>query len=263
MTPSKRDVADLMAVALSRVVRSGDFVGVGLGTPLALVAALLARERLHVAVHVLAGGALDVSGDVERWLEEPAEKNGLTPGFVPHFDSMDMAERQAMTLQFLRPAQIDGSGNLNTSRIGPRAAPTARFSGGLATADVPSLLPRIVAYHPDHRRRSLPARVDWITGAGSGWEGSRYTAAGTAALVTNLGVIDFGESVALLASVHPWSSPDEVADNTGFDLEEHPHAPHTAVPSADELKWLGMVDPQRRRDQEIPERDRREIEVSS
>ena len=249
-----------MAVALARMVVAGDVVGVGLGTPIALVAALVGKHTTRHGVHVLAGGALDVNGGVESHLRDPRDQRGLTPGFVPHLDSMDMAERQAMTLQFLRPAQIDRFGNLNTSRIGVRSAPTARFSGGLATADVPALLPRVIAYHPDHRPRSLPARVDWITGNGHGWAGNTRKAAGTVAVVTDLAVIEFVEGHGRVESIHPWSNASTVGENTGFELSMPEDAPPTPAPTSDELEALEQVDPRRRRDEEVPDgagRDRR------
>ena len=260
MTVSRGEIADLMVVALARMVMAGDVVGVGLGTPIALVAALVARHMTQHGVHVLAGGALDVNGGVESHLRYPQDQRGLTPGFVPHLDSMDMAERQAMTLQFLRPAQIDRFGNLNTSRIGVRSAPTARFSGGLATADVPALLPRVIAYHPDHRPRSFPARVDWITGSGHGWAGSTRKAAGTVAVVTDLAVIEFVEGHGRVESIHPWSDASTVDENTGFELSLPEDAPPTPAPTSDELEALDLVDPRHRRDGEVsdpPDRDRR------
>ncbi len=253
MTASRGEIADLMVVALARMVVAGDVVGVGLGTPLALVAALVARHATQHGVHVLAGGALDVNGGVESHLRDPRDQLSLTPGFVPHLDSMDMAERQAMTLQFLRPAQIDRFGNLNTSRIGVRSAPTARFSGGLATADVPALLPRVIAYHPDHRPRSLPAQVDWITGAGHGWAGGTRKAAGTVAVVTDLAVIEFVERRGRVKSIHPWSDASTVGENTGFELSMSEDAPPTPKPTPDELATLDLVDPRRRRDEEVPD----------
>lgn len=263
MTTSRGEIADLMVVALARMVVAGDVVGVGLGTPIALVAALVARHATQHGVHVLAGGALDMKGGVEYHLRDPRDQLGLTPGFVPHLDSMDMAERQAMTLQFLRPAQIDRFGNLNTSRIGVRPAPTARFGGGLATADVPALLPRVIAYHPDHRPRSLPARVDWITGSGHGWAGSTWKAAGTVAVVTDLAVIEFVEGRGRIKSIHPWSDASTVRENTGFDLSPPENAPPTPEPTPEELEALDLVDPRRRRDEEVPDRAGRGKRVTS
>ncbi len=251
MSSDRDDVVDLMVIALARLVNRGDVIGVGLGTPLALVAALVARELYDHTVHVLAGGALDVDGQVDVWMGGPDATMGITPGYVSHFDSMDMAERQTMTLQFLRPGQIDAVGNLNTSRIGPRNSPTVRFPGGLATADVPSLLPRVVVYHPDHKRRSLPSRVDWITGAGAGRPARRYGADGTVALVTDLAVIEFSQGVGRVASMHPWTSADHIKRNTGYDVAVREDAPWTPWPDESELAALASVDPNRRRNDEF------------
>ena len=245
------EISDLVTICLARLIEPEDFVGVGLGTPLALVAALVARELSEGNVHVLAGGALNVDGDVDVWLGGPASTLGRTPGYVTHFDSMDMAERQSMTVQFLRPAQVDGGGNLNTSRIGGVARPEVRFPGGLATADVPSLLPRVIAYLPDHRRRSLPERVAWVTGNGRGWTGANVRARGVVSLVTNRGVIDFTDNGPLLRCAHPWSSADDVAQHTGFTMSGLEDAIVTEPPTPDERSALTVMDPGRRRDVEV------------
>ena len=244
-------ISDFAAVALARLLEPGDFVGVGLGTPLALVAALLGRQLHAELVHVLAGGALDVEGDVDVWLGGAATTLGRTPGYVPHLDSMDMAERQSMTVQFLRPAQVDGAGNLNTSRIGTVAQPTFRFPGGLATADVPSLLPRVIAYLPDHRQRNLPGQVAWTTAKGRGWSGGGVLARGVTSLVTNRAIIDFTADGPALRSVHPWSSPEDVAEHTGFIISGLEGAEMTKSPTPAEESALRRVDPRRRRDVEV------------
>ena len=119
---SDRAVTDLMTVCLARSVSAGDFIGVGLGTRIALIAAVLAQQ-LYADVHALAGGAFDLDGPAEVWLGPRGATTGKVVGYVSHFESMDMAERQTMTLQFVRPAQVDSYGNLNTSRIGSRSAP--------------------------------------------------------------------------------------------------------------------------------------------
>lgn len=250
MTGDRAAVADLLTVTLARTVVPGDFVGVGLGTPLALVAALVAR-RLTDGVHLLAGGALDVAGDVDVWLGGPDATRGLAAGYVPHLDSMDMAERQTMTLQFLRPAQVDGYGNVNTSRIGPRKHPSIRFPGGLATADVPGLLPRVVAYLTHHSPRNLPERVSFVTGSGAAGSDPQHPTAGVVTLVTDLAVIDLSAGEARTVSIHPWATASEVAGSTGFQVVVDEHVVHTPVPSGDEQAALAAVDPLRRRDLEI------------
>ena len=169
------NAADVMTCALAREVRPTDVVGVGLGTPLALCAALVAQRLDAPEATVLVGGAVSPRATLDQCLRH--EMAGRTPGYVPHLDTMDMAERQAMTLQFLRPAQVGGDGSANTSRVEANGR-IVRFPGGLALADVPNLMPRIVLYHTAHEPRALPPVIGFRTAAGGGIERSGYRALG-------------------------------------------------------------------------------------
>lgn len=236
-------VADVMAAALAREIADGDVLGVGLGTPLAVLAGLIARKVHAPRSHLLVGGAVDPDADFATVLGGPAMLVGRTAGFVPHLETMGMAESQRMTLQILRPAQIDASGNLNTSRIGQRQRPTVRFPGGLATADVPKLLPRLVIYLPAHVPRNLPRRVSCVTGSGSGWH-NKPTTAGVTVLVTNLAVIEYRDAVAHLRSVHPWATLERVQEETGFELAVGRPPLETPLPSERERMVIADLDPQ-------------------
>jgi glutaconate CoA-transferase, subunit B len=229
MTP----VVDLMTCALMREVRDGDVVGVGLGTPLALCAALAARRAGAPGAEILVAGALSPDADLLTCLRGAQALAGRTPGFVPHLDTMDMAERRAMTLQFLRPAQVGPDGAMNTSRVaGPDGRPM-RLPGGLATADVPRLLPRLVIYHPDHRPRSLPARPEHVTGP----PGSATR------VVTDLCVIALEAGGPRIASLHPGAGAADVVAATGFRLDAPDDVPTTPPPTPAERAALDEVDP--------------------
>jgi acyl CoA:acetate/3-ketoacid CoA transferase beta subunit len=154
-----------------------------------------------------------------------------------------------MTLQFLRPGQVGADGSANTSRVraGDRLV---RFPGGLALADVPNLMPRIVLYHTAHAPRALPAELGFRTGAGGGIERAGYRTRGVTRLVTDLCVIGFGPDGPRLESLHPGVSVDEVVAATGFALLiDDP--PETSAPSAAEIAALVAVDPGRLRDSEL------------
>jgi len=249
LLPDSALVADVMVCALAAQITDGDVLGVGLGTPLAVLAGLLARATTAPRSHLLVAGAVDPVADLATVLGGPVAMAGHTAGFVSHLDTMGMAERQTMTLQFLRPAQVDAEGSLNTSRLGPAVAPAVRFPGGLATADVPSLLPRVAAYLPVHSMRNLPARLGCVTGSGSGAD-TLPRAAGVVSLVTDLAVFRFVEHRPVLASVHAWSSIRDVEAVTGFPVATEATAV-TPLPSAEQSAVLAALDPGRRRCLEV------------
>lgn len=250
--PTRVEVADLMVVALARSIRPGDVVAVGIGTPLALAAALLARA-LDPTVHVIVNGAVDPDADLEVCAGGVDAFISRTTGYVPMLDVLDMVERQRATLEFLRPAQVDGSARLNTSAIGTGPRPRVRFPGGLGTADTPVLLPRTIAYLPDHRHRSLPDRVDRITGSGAPWAQGRRTGSGCPLLVTDLAVIGFGPEGAVLRQHRADVTPQGVRARTAFPLHTSADVAVMAPPDAVERAALAHLDPRGRRVTEIRE----------
>ena len=234
------ETAVLMACCLAREILDTDVVGVGLGTPLGLAAALLA-QRVHApGAHVLIGGAVSPRAGVAACMGGAGALAGRAAGFVSHLETMEMAERQTMTLQFLRPAQVDARANMNVSRVEGADGAWLRLPGGLATADVTLLLGRIVLYHTDHRIRSLPARVHYLTGVGGGDE--RAGTRGPVCLITDRAVLDFEQGSWRVRSLHPRQSASEVQARTGFPLAAGASAPGTAPPTAGELDALIEVD---------------------
>jgi glutaconate CoA-transferase subunit B len=241
------NIADVVTVALAREVHDDDVVGVGLGTPLALCACLVARRTGAPGSQVLVGGAVSPDATLAECLRN--DFTGRTPGFIQHLDTLDMAERQAMTLQFLRPAEVgpDGSTNVSRIRAGDRLI---RFPGSLALADVPNLMPRVVLYHTAHEPRALPQAVGFRTGAGGGIERGGYRSAGPTVLVTDRCVIRFRPDGPELESVHPGNDVESVVAATGFALAAG-DPPETEPPTEPELEALDAVDPLRLRELEF------------
>ncbi len=235
--------ADLMVAVLARAVRDGDVVGVGLGTPLALCACMVARHTHAPGADVLVGGAVSPDVDLLTCMRGARAVAGRTVGYVPHIDTMDMAERQAMTLQFLRPAQVDGEGSTNTSSVRAPGRPRLRFPGGLAMADVPRLMPRVVLYHTDHRPRGLVERVDVVTGRGGPSERGGYRSEGPTLLVTDLCVIALGGDASRLVSLHPGVDAERVAAETGFPLRAGGRVSETEPPRPEEVAAMEALDP--------------------
>jgi glutaconate CoA-transferase subunit B len=253
---TRSSIADTMTLAMARELRTGDVVAVGIGTPLALAATLVARD-LDPDIHVIVNAAVDPDTDLAGCDQGVRAFVGLTAGYIPMLETLDMVERQRATLEFLRPAQIDGTGMLNTSRIGPPQAPKVRFPGGLGTADVPKLLPRVIAYLPDHQPRSLPEHVDRITGSGRPWSAGAYTGEGCPTLITDLALIRFKSSGALLEQLRPDVTVEQVQHATGFRLLESPDLRAFPSPTPEELAALERVDPAGLRMREVRDPDLR------
>lgn len=237
-----------MACRLGREISDGDVVGVGLGTPLALAGALAARRSHARASHLLVAGALSPDADLLTCLRGAAALAGRTAAFVPHVLTMEMAERQAMTLQFLRPAQVDAAGNANTSRIPSSDGSVRRLPGGLATADVLRILPRVVLYHTDHRPRSLPEQVAFVTGAGGG--DAQAGTHGPVLLVTDRAVFKFTAEGPQLESLHRGENVEVLRRETGFRFIED-EVIETPEPTSEELAALDEVDPHALRELEL------------
>jgi glutaconate CoA-transferase subunit B len=102
-----------------------------------------------------------------------------------------------------------------------------------------------------HERRRLVERVSFVTspGHGDGSPGWRrrngLLGGGPAAIITTLCVMRFPKEggEALLASVHPGHTADEVRENTGWDLQVAVEVKDTLAPTESELTAIRRFDP--------------------
>ena len=73
-------------------------------------------------------------------------------------------------------------------------------------------------------------------------------------MVSNLGVFDFNgpEHQMRAVSLHPGVEPDQVAENTSFEVHDLESAEQSRVPTADELELIRtVIDPKSLRDREV------------
>jgi glutaconate CoA-transferase subunit B len=241
---------ELMVAAAAREIHDGEVVFVGMRLP--LIAFALARET-----HAPTAVGLFECGIVR---DTPAPELLYTMGDGPNIagatwcarmaDLMGMLQAGAVQAGFIGGAEIDRYGNLNTSYIGPRAAPQVKLPGSGGAADIACLSQRLLIIMA-HERRRFVERVGYITspgyGDGPGWrERVGLPRGGPSAVITTLGVLGFDPATkeALLRSFHPGQSPETLRASTGWDLKVAADAHETPAPTAEELAIIRRYDPQ-------------------
>lgn len=226
--------ADVMAVAMSRLLRDREVVLCGVSSALPLVAIQLAR-RLHAPRLVL----LNVGGGVDaRPVVVPASTAGgeMVRGTASIFDNTDfydLVARGGLDTAFLGAGQIDPLGRVNTSTIGDFARPRVRLPGGGGAAMIMPCARRVILWRSDHSPRVFVPRCDFVTGAGN-----------VDRVVTPLAVLRRGpEGTLQLESLHPGATLDQVLRATGFSLPHPDACPVTPPPTPEEAEALAAIDP--------------------
>lgn len=241
---------ELMAVAAAREIKDGEIVFAGTGLP--MLGAMLAQYTYAPnCVIVFEAGAIDCKlahlpmsvGD-PRTLRLASTATGLLDVFST------VLQRGYIDVGFLSGAQVDAYGNINATCIGDYHRPKVRFPGSGGSADIACLAKRTVIIMV-HEKRRFPKRVDYITSPGwiDGPDGRKRAGlrwGGPSAIITTLGILRFDERTkqAYLASYHPTVTPEQVKDNTGFELDVS-RAVMTEPPTETEIKILRKkVDPE-------------------
>ncbi len=233
--------ADLMAVAISRLLRDGERVFHGVASPLPMVAILLAK-RLHAPnlVYINIAGSID---PVPQHLAQSSTAPALLAGSATQFtlaDLFDLSARGGLDTAFLGGVQIDGMGRINMSAIGEFARPRVRLPGGAGSALILPTARRTILWRTQHTPRSLVARLDFVTAAGN-----------VDRLVTPLCVFRRKDGGFELEGLMPGVRVESVREQTGFAFAAADPAPTLSPPSAEELAALADVDPERVREVEF------------
>jgi acyl CoA:acetate/3-ketoacid CoA transferase beta subunit len=242
-------IDEYLVFGLAGTVRPGDVVVIGVATPIAAAAALVAREALVDDVTVIAAATVDPAvHDLAEAMVAPEILDRLGVGTFTQSEILDQIQRGRISRQFVSPAQVDGLGRLNTSRIRRPDGSWLRLPGGLATADIAVLMGTLVAYRADHSPRFLPAEVDFVTGAGhargDAWRTEReLPGSGVRAVVTDKAILEW-DGGWRVASVRAGVDPAEVGAGCGFEVTMPPDTPVTPDPPADALELLrSRIDP--------------------
>lgn len=226
--------ADMMAVAMARLIRNDEVVFVGVNSPLPLAAVTLAR-RLHAprCTFVSVGGGINPT--VER-IVATTSSSDLCRGSASIFNNEEvygLNGRGGFDLTFLGMAQVDARGRVNSSFIGDRSKPRVRFPGG---GGGPAILPksgRVILWRAAHSPKIFVEEVEFVTSDGS-----------LDRIVTPLCVFRRQEGRLVLESIHPDVSRTELQEKTGFAIPNLEDAPVTPEPTQEELTVIAQIDPE-------------------
>jgi acyl CoA:acetate/3-ketoacid CoA transferase beta subunit len=153
-------------------------------------------------------------------------------------------------VECVSPAQIDGSGRINASVIGPDYEhPKVRLPGGTGSPEVVQNYEKLVVYFGRHDRRVLVKSVDFATGGrwplSADERRARGLLAGPILVVTPLAVLRKEDDRPFsIESLNPGVRVEEVVENTGFELRIPRDIPETAAPSDEQVRLLReRIDP--------------------
>ena len=241
---------ELMVVAAAREIRDREIVFAGTGLPM-LGTMLAQHTHAPNCVIVFQAGAVDCKlahlpmsvGD-PRTMRFASTATGLFDVFST------ILQRGLIDVGFLGGAQVDVYGNINSTCIGDYHRPKVRFPGSGGAGDIACLAKRTIII-AIHEKRRFPERCDYITSPGwiDGPEGRKRAGlkwGGPTAVLTDLAVLRFDERTKrmYLSSYHPGVTPEQVQENTGFELDIS-RAEQTEPPTEKEIKILReKVDPE-------------------
>ncbi len=238
-----------MVTTASRQIRDQELVFVGMRLPLLSFLLAQATHAPH-AVGLYENGLIraEAAPEMLYTMSDPPNVLGATRA-TDMIELMGLLQSGRVGLGFVGAAQVDRYGNLN-STIARREGGETRLPGSGGASDIASLAERLVVLLP-HQRRRFPERVNYLTspgyGDGYGWrQRVGLPRGGPAAVITDRGVLRFHPESreAVLASVHPGYSPEDLASETGWPLRLADNLQETPLPTDEELSALRRLDPE-------------------
>ena len=229
MDYTKYTKQEMQAYAIAKNIEEEQIVIVGTGLP--LIGASLAKRAICPSCHpIVESGLMDCAP-----VEVPRSVGDLR--FMAHcavqwpnirfvgFEANEWIHDSDRLIAFIGGAQIDPYGNVNSTSIGDYHKPITRFTGSGGANGIATYCNTIIMMQ--HQKRRFIDKVDYITSPGwmegpggrenHGLPGNR----GPKMVVTDLGIMKFDPDTKrmYLAYYYPFSTPEMVLENTGFDVD--------------------------------------------
>ena len=223
---------EMQAYAIAKSIKENQIVIVGTGLP--LIGASVAKRSVCPSCHpIVESGLMDCNP-----VEVPRSVGDLR--FMAHcavqwpnvrfvgFEANEWIHDEDRMIAFIGGAQIDPYGNVNSTCIygkGDYVKPQTRFTGSGGANGIATYVNTVNMMQ--HQKLRFIDHVDYITSCGwmdgpggrerAGLPGNR----GPQMVVTDLGIMKFDEETKrmYLAYYYPFSSPEMVQENTGFEID--------------------------------------------
>ncbi|MHB1652007.1 MAG: CoA-transferase subunit beta [Desulfitobacteriaceae bacterium] len=223
-----------MVISMARLLKDGETVFHGVASPVPMLATLFAQ-----ATHAPNLTYLNISSSInprpDSLPHSTVDSKLLmgTSSLFPMSESFDLAAKGRLDSVFLSGIQIDRQGSINMSSIGPFNKPKVRLPGGAGSAFLAQKAQRVLLWRTKHDIRSFVERVSFCTA----------TPALEVYVVTPLCVFHRINSELVVESIHPYSSIDEVKQNTGWEVTLSPTLQVTPVLTEEDWQLLQKLDP--------------------
>ena len=222
------NIEEFLIITIAKILNDSkiNHVAVGAASPIPGSAALLRK-------------VLSDNGKLRVSIIHGEANNSFTDGGRELFDA---AGQGRIDVFFLGGVQIDGKANINLVGTGHYPNIEKRFSGSFGSAYMYFVVPTVILFRPEHTRRVLVEKVDFISAPGCS-DRTVFRRGGPKWLVTNRCLMTFNSKISrfCLHSVHPGHSISEIKDNTGFDFDIPENVPFTQEPVALELSILRKI----------------------
>ncbi|MBI3289720.1 MAG: CoA-transferase subunit beta [Elusimicrobia bacterium] len=225
-----------MCVLAAREIGDGDVVFVGIGLPNLACNLARATHAPNMTLIYESGAVGAVPDRVPPSIGDPALVTGslMVASMADIFQSF--LQNGKIQIGFLGGAQVDRFGNINTTVVGPYAAPKVRLPGSGGACEIAAHAQRVLIV-TKLDKRAFPEKVDFITSNGRR----------VAKIITNMGVLepdDTGEMI--LTALYPGVTFEQVQENVGWPLKRKLRPDPVSLPSRQEIELLReKLDPKR------------------
>lgn len=248
---------ELMAVATGREIKDGELIILGVG--LSMLAGYFAKFNHAPELRPFTEGGIYGASPVGGlpWGIECNRISANATSFTNAIDALGflVASGRADNA-VIGAAQVDKYGNVNTTGIWDEppwklrryVPPRIRLNGSGGANDIAVGCKRYLIM-ASHESRRFIEKVDYVSSpgyldGGDAREKAGFVGGGPSAIISTLGILrpDPVSKEFFLDAYFPFTTIDEIYNNTGWDLKVSPNVKQVPEPTEKELKNLREVD---------------------